>query len=99
MAFTNVARDARHMLSLDFFLPAGMESQSGNLEIRCSINGHALPQREFAKSGHYKYEEPVPDSALRGKPVVAEFTLNHSFRPGEHDQRELGIVVSSVRLS
>src|SRR5262245_34894577 len=99
VAFTNVARDARHMLSLDFFLPAGMESQSGNLEIRCSINGHALPQTEFVKSGHYKYEEPVPDSALRGKPVVAEFTLNHSFRPGEHDQRELGIVVSSVRLS
>lgn len=99
VAFTNVARDARHVLSLDFFLPAAVESLSGNLELRCSINGYPLPHKNFATSGHYKYEEPVPDSALIGSPVVAEFTLNKAFRPGEHDDRELGIVVSSVRLS
>ena len=80
-------------------LCAAQAVRTGTLELRCSINGHALPQRDFAKSGHYKYEEPVPDSALTGSPVVAEFILNKSFRPGEHDQRELGIVVSSVRLS
>jgi tRNA (mo5U34)-methyltransferase len=98
VAFTGIARDDRHVLSLDFFLPAAVETESGNLEVRCSINGHALPRREFAKSGHYKYEEPVPDAALTRSPVVAEFTLNNAFRPGVHDQRELGIVVSSVRL-
>jgi SAM-dependent methyltransferase len=93
VAFANVAPDARHVLSLDFFLPADV-----NLELRCSINGHVLPQKDFAKSGHYKYEEPVPEFALTRSPVVAEFTLNKAFQR-ENDERELGIVVSSVRLS
>ncbi len=99
VSFTNIARDAPNVLSLDFFLPAANERESGPLEVRCSVNGHALPQREFAKSGHYKYEEPVPESALIKTPIVAEFSLNNAFVPGEQDQRELGIVVSSVRLS
>ena len=99
VSFANIDDDARHVLSLDFFLPAALESPSGSLELCCSINGRPLPRREFAKSGYFKYEEPVPAAALVERPVVAEFTLSHAIRPGEHDPRELGIVVSSVRLS
>jgi tRNA (mo5U34)-methyltransferase len=96
VAFTNVS-NAPHVLSLEFFLPDAKEKQR-SLELGCAINGHKLPQREFAKSGHHKYEEPVPDTALAGSPVIAEFTVNNAFPSGEHDLRELGIIVASVRL-
>ena len=97
--FTDLASDTDHVLSLDFFLPEVIQNALGSLEIGGSINGHPLAPKSFARSGHYKYEQTVPESALIKRPVVVEFTLDKALPPGERDSRELGLVVASLRLS
>jgi SAM-dependent methyltransferase len=97
--FSDIASGADHALRLDFFLPAAIHDALGAVEIAGSINGFALHPETFAKAGHYTYEEPVPDSALIGQPVLVEFTLNKALPPSGNDPRELGLVVESVRLS
>ncbi|HTM48286.1 MAG TPA: methyltransferase domain-containing protein [Bryobacteraceae bacterium] len=94
VVFPKVSRPGPHVLRLDFFLPDGRD----RLSIACSINGTALAERTFVKSGHYRYEAAVPDPALTGRSVLAEFGLSDAFAPGDRDERELGIVVSSVQL-
>ena len=69
------------------------------MELSVTVNGCALPSRSFAKAGYYKYQESVPEMALTSRPVAVEFTLSKALPPGDHDRRELGLIVSSVRLS
>jgi len=98
-AFAEIASDTQHTLSLDFFLPAPIEESFGTVELAGSVNGYALPAQCFSKSGQYRYQTPVPDAALIDRPVVVEFTLDKALAPTERDRRELGLIVSSVRLS
>ena len=65
-----VTRPGGLLLSLDFFLPAAVEESLGPVELSATVNGYALPARSFAKSGQYRYEEPVPKSALIGRPAL-----------------------------
>lgn len=95
--FTVSFSDVGHQLTLDFFLPEAIENL-GTLELGCRVNGHALPARTFDKSGSYQYEEMVGDAALADTPVMVEFTLSQALAPRDNDRRELGVVVSSVRL-
>ena len=90
--------DEAHSVSLRFFLPPAIEDRLGAVELGATVNGRDLSRRGYAKSANYTYHELIPEAALIDRPVVVAFTLSQALPPSPSDPRELGIVVSSVRL-
>src|SRR5438874_696322 len=64
--------------------------------LTANVNGAPIPGETYSKPGDYVYSKDVPASALGADAVSVEFALDKFIPPGAVDQRELGIVVSSI---
>ncbi|MBI3280269.1 MAG: hypothetical protein HYZ57_10555 [Acidobacteria bacterium] len=85
-------------LQVKFALPEAVIDRVKSTTLTANVNGAPLAGETYSKPGDYTYSRDVPASALAGDAVTAEFALNKFLPPGAVDQRELGIVVSSIGL-
>ncbi len=85
-------------LELKFAVPGPVIEKLGAITLTPSLAGTALDPETYAKSGSYTLERDLPAELLAGDAVTVEFALDKFLPPGEVDQRELGVIVSSVGL-
>jgi len=88
------SRGAR--LNLRFSIPAPVIEKLGAVTLSAAIGGVSLGPETYSRSGEYIYTRDVPASLLAGDAVTVEFDLDKALPPGNTDQRELGVVASSV---
>lgn len=66
--------------------------------INATVNGQHLPPVSYEKVGDQILKLSVPASVLAGDAVRCEFVLDKTLPPSPQDQRELGVIVSSIGL-
>ncbi len=91
VAFDHAPLGPHPTVWLEFHLPEAI----GEITISATINGQALPSRRYTGAGDHTYREPVKVTVF---PAVVEFSLDRALGPSVDDLRELGIVVSGLRL-
>jgi hypothetical protein len=67
-------------------------SLSGN------AGGATLPPETYTQAGPFTFSRDVPASQLAGEAVKIDFQLDKALPPTGGDQRDLGLIVSSVAL-
>lgn len=77
-------------------IPSAVMDRIKSTTLTANVNGAALPGETYTKAGEYTYSQDVPASALSADAVTAEFALDKFLPPGAVDQRELGVVVTSI---
>ena len=85
-------------LRLEFRLPPDLLASLGPITLAGSANGIPLPWETYREAGAHIYACKVPAGALTGGIVRFDFELDKALPPSDLDRRELGIVVSSVRV-
>ena len=86
------------LLEMKFSIPDPVISRVKTVTVSVSVNGVPLAPAKYDKAGEYVYSAEVPPAALSAEAVTAEFSLDNYLKPGTVDQRELGLVVSSIGL-
>jgi len=84
------------VLQLKMSVPDTIIERLKSVSLTAAVNGQKLPPETFSKPGEYVFSRDVPAAALTADSAVVDFTLDKFLPPGQVDQRELGIVVSSV---
>lgn len=77
-------------------IPEAIMGQVKSTTLTANVNGAAIAGETYTKAGDYTYSRDVPASALGADAVTVEFALDKFLPPGAADQRELGVVVSSI---
>jgi len=85
-------------LTVKLSIPDVVIQRLKTLTLRAATDGTPLPPETYTKPGDHIYTREVPAGVFTGKPVVADFTLDKTFAPGGGDQRELGIIVTTIGL-
>ena len=85
-------------LQVRLSLPDLLIDKLKSVTLTANVGGTAVPGQTFDKSGDHVYSQPVPAAALKGDAVAVDFALDKFLPPGAVDQRELGIVVSTIGL-
>jgi hypothetical protein len=77
-------------------IPGPVMERVKSMTLTANVNGAAIPGETYTKAGDYTYSKDVPASALGADAVTVEFALDKFLAPGSLDQRELGVVVTSI---
>ena len=77
-------------------IPEAIMGQVKSTTLTANVNGAPIAGETYTKAGEYTYSKDVPASALGADAVTVEFALDKFLPPGASDQRELGVVVSSI---
>jgi len=86
------------MLELSLSVPRSNLDQLGKITLAASVGSTQLAPETYTQAGDYSYRREVPASVLGGDAVRIDFQLDKALPPGDMDQRELGLIVSSVGL-
>jgi hypothetical protein len=68
------------------------------VKLTATVGGSTLPAETYSTPGEHVFSREVPAAALASDAVTVEFTLDKFLASGTVDQRELGIVVSTIGL-
>ena len=69
------------------------------ISVSGNIGATQLSQETYTQHGPYTYTRDIPASLLTAEALRIDFRLDKSLPPGTGgDQRELGLIVSSVGL-
>jgi hypothetical protein len=85
-------------LEFDFTVPQPVIDQLKSVAVSATVDGNVLPPESYSQPGTYSYQRDVPAALLGKESVRVEFELDKAIPPGPGDQRELGVVASSVGL-
>jgi hypothetical protein len=85
-------------LKARFSVPETVLNKLGPVTLSATANGTALPAERYQRAGDHTFSRDVPPSALAAEMVTVEFVLDKSLPAGTVDQRELGVVMSSIGL-
>ena len=83
-------------LVLQFSVPDPIIERLNAVTLSAQIGEHTLEPATYSKAGAYVYEQEVPGEVMLGDALAVDFSLDKFLPPGEVDQRELGVVVTSV---
>jgi hypothetical protein len=89
-------RGARLQVSLA--IPEVVVQRLGALTLKATVGSAVLPPETYSKPGDHVYSREVPASALAGNSVVVDFALDKTLAPGGGDERQLGIIVTTIGL-
>ncbi|MCX6622648.1 MAG: hypothetical protein NTY38_16575 [Acidobacteria bacterium] len=81
-----------------FSIPETIITHLKKLTLSTSVGNVELPPETYEKAGDYILTRDVPATAFTGDTITVDFSLDKALPPGEVDQRELGIVISSIGL-
>ncbi|MFN7995968.1 MAG: hypothetical protein U0Q18_20320 [Bryobacteraceae bacterium] len=83
-------------LQLKLTIPAVAMDQLKTVTLSAAVAGTPLSPETYTQAGPFTYTRDVPASALGGDSVKVDFVLDKAVPPGPSDQRQLGIIVSTV---
>lgn len=84
------------VLQLKFSFPEVVSQKLGAVALEATVAGVALGKESYTVPGELTYSRDVPAKLLSGESVRVDFALDKSLPPTDTDQRNLGIIVSSV---
>lgn len=82
-------------IAVEFFFPQVVFDHAGAVVLSCALNGVLLEPLTFDAPGNRTFIRALPSGA-RGQ--LLEFNLSGYLPPTGEDLRELGVVVSAIRL-
>jgi hypothetical protein len=86
-------------LNMQLSVPEGVISRLKTISISGNIGATQLSPETYTEQGPYTYTRDIPASLLNGEALRVDFKLDKALPPGTGgDQRELGVIVSSVGL-
>jgi hypothetical protein len=84
------------VLQLKFSIPETALSQLKAVSLAATVNGTPLTPETYTQPGSFTYSRDVSGSLLTGESVKVDFSLDKTLPPTGTDQRELGVVASTV---
>ncbi len=87
------------VLELKFSIPDTILSKLKTVSLSAAVNGSSLAPQSYNQSGEFTYSREVAPNLLGGESVKVDFSLDKALPPTGTDQRELGLVVSTVGLA
>lgn len=85
-------------LEFKFTLPDAVLSKTGPVTLKAKIMGVELDPQTYDKAGEYVFERDIPGSSLQGEAVTIDFELSKFLAAGQVEQRELGVIASTIGL-
>lgn len=83
-------------VQLKFSIPEPVIERLKTITLSAKAGGLDLAPETYGKPGEYTYARDVPGARLAGDAVLVEFALDRYLPVGAVDQRELGVVVSTI---
>jgi hypothetical protein len=77
-------------------IPPAVIEKLKDVTVSTVVNGVRLKTTNFARAGAMTLRLDVPANAFRGETAAVEFILDKVLPPRPDDQRELGLIVSSI---
>ncbi|HZT28752.1 MAG TPA: hypothetical protein VFA33_02625 [Bryobacteraceae bacterium] len=87
------------VLELKFSVPEAVLSTLKTISLSATVNGAPLTPETYTQPGQFTYSRDLSPSLLAGDSVKVDFALDKTLPPRGADQRELGVIVSSVGLT
>lgn len=84
------------LLQLKFSIPEVVLTKLKSLTLTATVDKTALSPETYTQPGEFTYSREVPGKLLAAQAVKVEFALDKTLKPGDSDQRELGVVASTV---
>jgi hypothetical protein len=84
------------VLYLKFNVPEAVSQKLGAMALEATVAGTPLGKESYTMPGEFTYSRETPAALLAGESVRVDFALDKSLPPGEHDQRNLGVIVTAV---
>ncbi|MBI3473849.1 MAG: hypothetical protein HY013_21035, partial [Candidatus Solibacter usitatus] len=84
------------VLTLKFAVPDPVISRLKTVSLSAAVGGTPLSPETYTQAGEFTYTREVDARLLTGEAVNVEFTVDKAIPPGEVDQRELAVIVTSV---
>jgi hypothetical protein len=85
-------------LSLQVNVPDAVIQNVKATALSASLDGKVLGSATYTAPGEYLFAVEVPKEGLGGEAATFDFALDRFIKAGLLDQRELGVVVTSVAL-
>jgi hypothetical protein len=86
-------------LTMQFAVPDPVIAKLKTVSLSGTIGATALAPETYTQAGPYTYTRDIPANLLNAEAIRVDFQLDKVLPPGaDGDQRELGIIVSSVGL-
>jgi len=85
-------------LVMRFSAPRPVLERLHSVTVTAKTGAADLGSETYTKAGEYVFTKAVPAATLAGDSVVFAFTLDKALTPGTVDQRELGLIVTSIGL-
>ncbi len=84
------------VLQLKFSIPDPVISNLKTVSLSAAVQGKPLPPESYTQSGEFTYARDIAPGVLTTDSVKVDFSLSKFLPAGQVDQRELGVVVTSV---
>ena len=84
------------VLHLNFAIPDAVIQKLNAVGVGATIDGTALKAQSYTQPGDVTYDPEVPASLLGRDSLKVDFALDKFLAAGAVEQRELGVIVSSV---
>jgi hypothetical protein len=84
------------VLHLKFSIPDLVIEKLKSVGIGAMIEGTALKAQTYKQAGEFSYDPEVPPNLLARDTVKVDFVLDKALAPGTVEQRELGVIVTSI---
>ena len=79
-------------------VPEAIIVKLGQTTLHCVVNGHVVEPEKIEKAGDLIYKRDIPASVLGGEAVTFDFRLDKFLAAGQVEERELGLIVTTVGL-
>jgi len=86
------------VLKVSLTIPDIVIQRLKTISLGGTLGGVSLPRETYSRPGSYLYQRDVPPDLLAHNVVQVDFQLDQSLAPTNGEQRQLGIIVSSIGL-
>lgn len=86
-------------LELRFNVPPVVIEKNQSVTLTAAVDGNVLPPQTYTQPGDYIYKQDVPTGLLGKESVKVSFELDKAIEPGGVDQRQLGVIATTVALN
>jgi len=83
-------------LQLKFTVPEVLITKLQAISLSAAVNGMPLSPESYTQPGQFTFSRDVPANLLGSDSVKVDFSLDKTLPPTATDQRELGVVVTTV---
>lgn len=85
-------------LDVALTVPGVVIEKLKTISLVATVDGRPLPPETYTEPGQFTFKRDLPPGAIASDSVRVDFQLDKSIPPTGADQRELGIIVSSIGL-